>query len=134
MSKRILIIDDDEAVRKAFRYALLATGYQLDLAASGQEGVQRALADEYDLIYLDLRMPGKDGVSVLREIRASKPDQLVYIVTAFHQEYFKDLAKARDEGLAFELLSKPLERDQIITITRGILEGAVEISEDAADG
>jgi DNA-binding NtrC family response regulator len=132
MGKRILIIDDDEAVRKAFHYALRATDYEVEMAASGEEGVRKALAASHDLVYLDLRMPDKDGIAVLREIRAVKPDLPVYIATAFHREYFKDLVKARNEGLAFELLSKPLERDQIIAITRGILDGAILLHERAA--
>lgn len=124
MKKRILIIDDEASVRKAFQLALLATDYEVELASSGQDGIDKALASDYDLVYLDLRMPDKDGIAVLREIREHKPALLVYITTAFHREYFQDLVKARSEGLSFELLAKPLERDQIIKITRGILEGA----------
>ena len=123
MGKRILIIDDDEAVRKAFGYALRSTGYEVESAASGEEGVRKALDADYDLVYLDLRMPGKDGIAVLREIRGQKPKLKVYLLTAFHREFFVDLVKARSEGLTFELLAKPLERSQIINITRGILEG-----------
>ena len=123
MLKKILVIDDEEAVRKAFDYALRDTDYEVDLAGGGREGVEMALADDYDLIYLDLRMPEMNGIAVMREIRKVKPDQLIYIVTAFHREYFKDLVQVREDGIDFELLSKPLEREQIITITRAILDG-----------
>lgn len=131
MMKRVLVIDDEPSVRKAFDYALRETPYAVDLAASGDEGVALARERDYDVVYLDLRMPGKDGVSVLKEIRSHKPDLPVYIVTAFHREYFGELIKARHEGLMFELLSKPLERDQIIAITRGILDGVVVREGDA---
>ena len=123
MPKKILVIDDEEAVRKAFEYALRDTDYEVDLAPGGREGVKLALENDYDLIYLDLRMPEMNGIAVLREIRKVEPDQKIYIVTAFHREYFKDLVGVRNDGIDFELLSKPLERDQIITITRAILNG-----------
>lgn len=127
MPKRILIIDDDLAVRRAFQLALRGEGYEILEADNGAAGVQLALAEDLDLVYLDLRMPGIDGVETLRRIRAAKPDLVVYIVTAFHREFFDELIQARQEGLRFELLRKPLERQQIISITADIL--AAEDSE-----
>jgi len=122
MPKRILIIDDDPAVRRAFQLALRGEGYEILEADSGAAGVRLALAEDLDLVYLDLRMPGIDGVETLRRIRAAKPDLVVYIVTAFHREFFDELIQARQEGLRFELLRKPLERQQIISITADILD------------
>ncbi len=80
--KRILIIDDDEAVRKAFALALRRSPYALIEAATGEEGADWQYEEPVDLVYLDLRMPGIDGVETLRRIRAVKPDLLVYIISA----------------------------------------------------
>ncbi|MCG6940437.1 MAG: response regulator [Thiohalocapsa sp.] len=121
MSKRILIIDDDAAVRETFRLSLQQLPYELVEADNGEAGAALAAREDFDLVYLDLRMPGIDGVETLRRIRAVKPTLIVYIVTAFHREYFDDLVTARGEGLVFELLRKPLERRQIIEITTGVL-------------
>jgi len=121
MSKRVLVIDDDAAVRRAFELALYAEPYDVVCAATGEEGVALATTRDYDLVYLDLRMPGIDGVETLRRIRAVKPDVPVYIATAFHREFLERLAQARHQGLAFELLRKPLGRQQIIAITRALL-------------
>jgi DNA-binding response OmpR family regulator len=121
--KRILIIDDDEAVRNAFALALRRSPYDLVEAATGEEGAELAASQPFDLVYLDLRMPGIDGVETLRRIHSAKPDPLVYIVTAFHREFFDDLVTARSQGLRFELMRKPLERSQIIAITDGVLGG-----------
>lgn len=121
MAKRILIIDDDAGVRQAFTLALRSTPYEIVTADNGEDGAHLALENAFDLVYLDLRMPGIDGVQTLRRIRATKPDLLVYIATAFHREFFDDLTAARHDGLSFELLRKPLERQQIIDITRAIL-------------
>ncbi|ESQ17257.1 MAG TPA: response regulator [Chromatiaceae bacterium] len=130
MNKRILLIDDDESVRNAFALALRSQPYDLDQATCGDQGVEKIQQADYDLVYLDLRMPGIDGVETLRRIRAVKPDQLVYIVTAFHREFLADLVSARHAGLQFELLSKPLERRQIIDITRGILGSTAAVISD----
>jgi CheY-like chemotaxis protein len=121
MSKRLLIIDDDAAVRQAFKLALGGNPYILDEADNGETGAEMALAGDYDLVYLDLRMPGIDGVETLRRIRTGKPSLAVYIVTAFNREFFDELVTARGQGLAFELLRKPLERRQIIEITASVL-------------
>jgi CheY-like chemotaxis protein len=127
MSKRILVIDDDPSVRKAFDLALRGQGYELVLADGGEAGVAAAAERTPDLVYLDLRMPGMDGVATLRALRADGFSGPVYIATAFHKEFFDDLVTVRDERIPFELLQKPLERDQIIHITRGILEGEIAV-------
>jgi DNA-binding response OmpR family regulator len=124
MSRKILVVDDEESVRKSFLLALETSGYRVDTAPAGEEGVAMFEKESYDLVYLDLKMPGIDGVETLKRIRALNGDVPVYIVTAFHREFFDSLCGARKEDLSFELLRKPVERDQIIRITRGILEGA----------
>lgn len=121
MTKRILIVDDDAAVRRAFRLALDSQGYEIVEAENGKAGVAKALEQDFDLVYLDLRMPDMNGVEVLRRIRVEKPDLIVYIVTAFHRDFFDDLVTARGEGMRFELLRKPLESEQLVEITAGIL-------------
>jgi CheY-like chemotaxis protein len=117
----ILIIDDDEAVRSAFRLALAHLPYHLSEAGDGEAGAKMAIEEDVDLVFLDLRMPRLDGVGALRRIRAVKPDLTVYVATAFHQEFFDALVAARGDGLQFELLRKPLERAQIIELTTSLL-------------
>jgi DNA-binding response OmpR family regulator len=116
-----LIIDDDDAVRGAFQLALRDGDYELMTADNGKTGAQLALANKVDLVYLDLNMPGIDGIETLRRIRAAKPALRVYMVTAFQRDFFEKLVDARAEGLMFELLRKPLDRYQIIEVTAAIL-------------
>lgn len=120
-SQRVLVIDDDAAVREAFRLALDGLPYEVLEAADGERGAALAGDVDVDLAFVDLRMPGIDGVETLRRLRAAKPAVPVYIVTAYRRDYFDDLVTARGEGLAFDLLRKPLERDQIIAVTRAAL-------------
>jgi CheY-like chemotaxis protein len=128
--QHILVIDDDEAVRGAFRLALAHLPYRLSEAADGAAGADLALQQEVDLVFLDLRMPILDGVGALRRIRAQKPDLPCYIVTAFYREFFDDLVAVRDEGISFELMRKPLERQQIIDLVTALLPCAPEDQHD----
>lgn len=123
MTKRILVIDDDLAIRKAFILALDDMPYQVDTAESGEIGVEMTEKEKYDLVFLDLKMPGINGVETLREIRKTAKDVPVYIVTAFHKEFFDKLKEAAEGGIDFELLSKPIGIEQIALVTRGVLEG-----------
>jgi CheY-like chemotaxis protein len=68
----VLLIEDDEATSTMYTTRLEADGYSVIVAADGESGVARALADKPDLIYLDLRMPGLDGFEVLEHLRANE--------------------------------------------------------------
>lgn len=125
MPKYILVIDDEEAVRDAFEMALDECGYVVETAASGEEGLEKSSRTKPDLIFLDLKMPGIDGVETLRRMQNYCADVPVYIVTAFYQEYFEPLKRLAEEGATFEVAQKPLNGDQIRNIVRGMLEGPV---------
>lgn len=121
MLKRILVIDDDSTVRDAFDLALEDSGYEVVLADSGETGIEQAIAQRPDMVFLDLRMPGLDGVNVLRRLNDIDSTIPVYIVTAFHQEFFARLNHAIEDGLTFELARKPLNGAQIRTIAQSVL-------------
>jgi len=125
MSQRILVIDDDESIRKSFSLALEDTGYQVDTVESGEKGIEMRQKNGYDLIFLDLKMPGLNGVETLRELRKIDKDVPVYIVTAFHKEFFGGLKSAGEDGLDFEVVKKPIGSDDIVLVTKSVLEGTV---------
>jgi CheY-like chemotaxis protein len=127
MNKSILVIDDEEDIRKSFVSALEKTGYQIDTAESGKEGIRKERSKKYDLIFLDLKMPGIDGVEALREIRKVNEETPIYIITAFYQEFLDELNTALKEGLKFELLKKPIIDDQILSVAKSILEGPIAL-------
>lgn len=118
MENKILVIDDDPAVRGAFKLILEEDGYQVREAENGLQGVAMAEAERPDLVFLDLRMPGIDGVETLRRLKAYDTSLNIYIVTAFATEFMDQLKTAHEEGLQFELASKPLSASQIRNIAQ----------------
>ena len=122
MHKRILVIDAEEAIRKSFALALEDTDCWVETVESGDKGIEKVRTAKRDLIFLDLKMPGMNGVETLMEIRKIDKDVPVYIVTAFHKEFLDQLKVAEEERIRFELARKPLSADQIVLITKSILE------------
>ncbi|CAG1022262.1 response regulator [Methylomonas sp. LL1] len=122
MSKYILVIDDEPGVRDAFELALTVLGYDVGGAADGPAGIEAATLRRPDLIFLDLRMPGMDGVETLKHLAVlHDTPPPVYIVTAFAREFVAPLQQARELKLAFQLAAKPLTTEQIRQITRTVI-------------
>ncbi len=84
--KRILVVEDDDAIRRGLVDALRFQGYEASEAASGTEGLSQALLPEFDLLLLDLVLPGKGGLEILREVRLAFPTLPVIILTAKGEE------------------------------------------------
>jgi len=82
----ILIVEDDEAIRRGIVDALAFEGYSTLEAADGERGLEMAIGTECDLLLLDLVLPGRDGLDILREVRAARPTLPVIILTARGEE------------------------------------------------
>jgi len=123
MTQRVLVIDDEEGIRDAFELALDNLGYTVETAGSGEEGLRKALARRPDLVFLDMKMPGMDGVETLRRLQGYYPDLPVYIVTAFYEDYMQPLKDVVDQGLEFQVAKKPLEHAEIRAVVQAILDG-----------
>jgi DNA-binding response OmpR family regulator len=80
--RRVLVVDDESRILDFVSRGLRREGFWVDVAADGKTGLDRSLKERYDLVILDLLMPGLDGVSVLRGILARKPDQPVMVLSA----------------------------------------------------
>ncbi len=124
MNKRVLVIDDDLAIRKSLALTLEDADCQVDTAESGEEGIDKASNTKYDLIFLDLKMPGINGVETLIRLRDDGHKMPIYIITAFHEEFMDQLRVAADEGYEFEVMQKPIMSEDLVRITKAILEGA----------
>lgn len=90
--KPILIVDDEAIVRDSIGDWLRTVGYQVESAETGEEALEMVEKKEYSILILDVRLPGKSGIQVLQEVKASKPHIKSIIITAFPSEGLADEA------------------------------------------
>jgi DNA-binding response OmpR family regulator len=115
---RLLIIEDELPMRTALVETLAAEGYRVQSAADGLRGLEMACTEPFDLILLDVMMPGLDGYAVCRELRKRGRDMPVLMLTA------KALVNDRVEGLdagADDYLSKPFSLRELLARVRALL-------------
>jgi len=106
--KRILLVDDEEDLRKILKFRLEATGYDVSEAADGQEGLNKARSDSPDLIILDLMLPKIDGFKICRMLKFDEKYKHIPVImfTARAQEKDKEIGK---EMGADAYITKPFE-------------------------
>ena len=102
---RLLVIDDEPLVRDVIAEALRLEGHDVVVAGSGEEGLRVIAQNPPDAVFLDIVMPGMDGIQVLRAIRASHPRLAVIILSGWMSE--GQLEEARRLGVT-EVISKPV--------------------------
>ena len=117
---RILIVDDDPLVVDFFTQAANANGFsEIDTASSGEEALGRVIQGTYDLITLDIRMPGASGLEILSPLRNTCPHAVIAVISGhIPDEPFLDLA-----GCADLMLGKPVDLDAF----NHLLAGAAQI-------
>jgi excisionase family DNA binding protein len=111
---RILVVDDEQAVRDLLAKTLTMADYDVDTAADGPAALDRLRAAEYDLLITDLKMPGMDGLTVIREARKVRPDVSVVIITGYSTE--ASAIEAINLGVA-GYLTKPFRLPRILAAT-----------------
>lgn len=116
---QILIVEDDKKMRLALREIMTNEGYVVDTVETGEAALGRADGNGYDLVITDLKLPGIDGMDVLRAIRKSRPETSVVIITAYAT--VDTAVEAMREG-AEDYISKPFNLDEIRLIVRKVLE------------
>jgi DNA-binding response OmpR family regulator len=118
---RILLIDDEQRVLRFVTRGLRAEGYVTDAADNGTEGLRKALDGSWDLIILDLLMPGVDGSSVLRSIVAERPEQAVMVLSCLSATETK---VSCFEAGADDYLAKPFSLEELLARVRAHLRVA----------
>ena len=112
----VLIVDDDPATLVLLRKILSQSGFAIDTARGGEEGLELVMTRKYDAVLLDLVMPTPDGNAVLRQLAAAAPELLpkIIVITGYPQQ-----AVAVD---TFGLLTKPLDVAQVVRLVRECIE------------
>ncbi|NTU45561.1 MAG: sigma-54-dependent Fis family transcriptional regulator [Chlorobiaceae bacterium] len=118
MKAKILVIDDDTSLRRVLEYNLLEEGYEVEAAASGEEGLIRLEVFGPDLVITDMKMKGMDGMKVLKSVRERSPETLVIIITAFGSV---DAAVDAMKAGAYDYITKPFNRDSLrLTVKKAL--------------
>ncbi|MCH5173368.1 MAG: sigma-54-dependent Fis family transcriptional regulator [Bacteroidales bacterium] len=112
---KILIIDDERAIRNSMKEILSDEGYSVDTAENGAEGLKMVSAGRYDVVFCDIKMPGMDGVEVLEKIEASGADSAVVMISG-HGDI--DTAVECIKKGAFDFIQKPLDLNRLLASIR----------------
>lgn len=112
---RILIVDDEARIRAFLAHAFEAEGFGVDVVSDGELGLARALAGQYDLVILDLMLPGLSGLDALRELHREKSDLPVLIVSARSDLPIK--LRSFELG-AVDYVAKPFSLDELLARAR----------------
>jgi len=130
MKQTILTIEDDAAIRRGIVDALSFAGFHVLQAATGDEGLEMALRSHYDLLLLDLVLPGPGGLDILKEVRHLRPTQPVIILTARGEE------NDRVEGLrrgADDYVVKPFSVKELLARVSAVLRRSPERPSDLTE-
>lgn len=123
---RLLIIEDERSLAQALARGLRRQGYAVDLAFDGQEGQELAEVNQYDLLILDLNLPGVDGLDVCRHLRREQPELLILILTA--RDRLLDKVAGLDYG-ADDYLVKPFHFEELSARIRALLRRDLRVRE-----
>lgn len=115
---RILVVEDEKKVASFIKRALEEEYFSVDVAFDGKEGINLALSEEYDLFILDIMLPYKDGISILKEIREEKILTPVLMLTA--KDNVVDKVLGLDSG-ADDYLAKPFALDELLARVRALI-------------
>ena len=118
MQRKLLIVDDDNEIRELLEFDLAQSGYHVDTASDGMEGLNKALNNYYDIVLLDVMMPKMNGYDVCKNIRKTKPDLPVLLLTA--KGTIDDKTQGFDCG-ADDYLVKPFDIQEVLLRVRALL-------------
>ena len=123
MQRSLLIVDDDDEIRELLEFDLAQSGYKVDTARDGYEGLDKAVNNFYDLVLLDVMMPKMNGFDVCKNIRKTKPKLPVLLLTA--KGTIDDKTQGFDCG-ADDYLVKPFDIQEVLLRVRALLRRNAE--------
>ena len=112
MSKgSILVVDDESEIREGLELLLKTEGYQVSMADTGQSGMLRLGEQPYDLLLLDVSLPDRNGIEMLKDIRRQDPDLPIVLITAYGSI---EMARAAFKSGAMDYITKPWSNDELL--------------------
>jgi two-component system nitrogen regulation response regulator NtrX len=119
METRILIVDDDSSIRRAVKGLLEDEGYSVETASNGEEAVSMVDAEHFDVLLLDIVLPGMDGLEVLEKAKQSRPKLPVIMISG--QATVDNAIRATKLG-AYDFLEKPIVSEKLLLVLTHVLE------------
>ena len=117
-TKSVLVVDDEKNIRQTLAQALVPMGLHVETAVNGEEALQKVRDAEFDLMLLDLKMPGVDGMEVLRSLSDVRPEIRIIIITAYGT--VKNAVEAIKLG-AVDFIEKPFSPREIRELVNSVL-------------
>lgn len=128
---RVLVVDDDPAVRESLRRSLVFNGYQVELSSDGEEALATIAHDRPDAVVLDIMMPRLDGLATCRALRAAGNDVPILMLTA--RDDVSDRVSGLDAG-ADDYLPKPFALEELLARLRALLRRSSPVTDGADHG
>jgi two-component system response regulator RegX3 len=127
---RILVVEDEAAIRDGLTDVLVYHGYEVDAVGDGRVGLQKALSGRYDLLLLDVMLPGRDGFAICDEVRKGDRDQPIIMLTAKTSD--EDIVNGLSLG-ADDYIAKPFSIAQLVLRVKAVLRRSRLGAEQAAN-
>ena len=116
----ILVIDDETEIRESLELLLQSEGYSVTTAEEGEQGLARLAERPFDLLLLDVNLPGRNGLELLKDVRQRDPNVAVVMITAYGSI---DMARAAFKNGAQDYITKPWSNDELLAVLAGAIEG-----------
>ena len=121
--KKILIVEDDQFLREFYQELLESEGYQVEVAADGETGLGKIREGGYNLVLLDIMLPRKDGLQVMRDLKVQPPQKnngsIVVLTNLGHDAIIKECFNLGADGY---LIKSALNPDEVLTEVKSYLE------------
>jgi nitrogen regulation protein NR(I) len=123
---RVLLIEDDRNIATGLQKAMRTNGYEVAVQARGDDGLTQALAESYDVVITDLKLPGTDGLDLVRQLHQAKPKLPIILITAHGTT---ETAIEATKWGAFDYVPKPFEVEDLLDLTAKAIESSRLMSE-----
>lgn len=130
MQKKILVVDDDDEIRELLEFDLSHSGYCVETAIDGMDGLNKAVNNYYDIVLLDVMMPKMNGFDVCKNLRKAKPDVPVLLLTA--KGTIGDKTQGFDCG-ADDYLVKPFDIQEVLLRVKALLRRNTDNSQNETE-
>jgi DNA-binding NtrC family response regulator len=125
---KILIVDDESIILESCRRVLEPEGFEVTIALTADEGLKQLEHDDFRLLIIDVKMPGHDGIYLIRQVKEKCPDMPVIVMSGYPTP--ETISKAADEGSA-TFIAKPFTPDELLETVLKVIQDLHDPGEEA---